>query len=198
MKPKIVEMTGIRKAYHGTDYVLKDLALTVHGGEIITVQGPSGAGKSTLLNIMGLLDRCDGGTYRFRDTLVTGSERQRRKLRAKELGFVFQSYALIGAAGVRDNIRMPYLYGEKPDGDLTAEMERLMEELGISGIQHQRAKDLSGGEKQRTAIARAILKKPSLIIADEPTGNLDEKNAETINRIFQPCDGRQRGGHRDP
>ncbi len=184
MKQKIVEMDSIRKSYNSIDYVLDDLCLTISGGEIITIQGASGSGKSTLLNIMGLLDGFNSGTYCINGTSVTSNERRKRMVRASEIGFIFQSYALIESLSVQDNILMPYLYTGKMDNGLIDQLEQLLDELGIAKIRKQKAKNLSGGEKQRVAVARALLKKPTLIIADEPTGNLDEENAKIINNIF--------------
>ena len=184
---ELVHMKGIRKSYDGKRFVLDGVDLSVTEGEIATIVGASGSGKSTLLNIIGLLDNYTEGEYELNGTVI-----QRKKLntynrqRATDLGFIFQAYCLIESITVKENILMPYMYnGLKIDREVYESMDRLLGELNIDKLREKKVSLLSGGEKQRVAICRAMLKKPKLIIADEPTGNLDETNALLVTEAFR-------------
>ena len=186
---QLIDIKGMRKTYDGKRYVLDGLDFSLGEGEVATIHGASGCGKSTFLNIVGLLDNCTDGKYFF-----AGKEIIPKKLnsyyavRAEDIGFIFQSYCLIERLSVRENVLMPFLYNNDPIGDdVEKRLEGLMRDLNIASLIDKKAGNLSGGECQRVAICRAMLKKPRLIIADEPTGNLDENNTylvvDAINKI---------------
>lgn len=184
---KLIEMSGIRKTYTGKRYVLDGVDFSLEKGEIATITGESGSGKSTFLNIVGLLDSFTEGTYLFDGAPVYKNRlNSYYKQRAADIGFVFQAYCLIESISVQENILMPFMYNDKPiNKSLYAQMDELLNELNITALKDKKVALLSGGEKQRVAICRAMIKKPKLIIADEPTGNLDEKNAELVISAFK-------------
>ena len=178
----LIELDHIQKTYDGRRYVLNDLSLTAQAGELIIIRGSSGSGKSTLLNLLGLLDVFDGGTYRLQGKEINPRHYNRyAELRSTLIGFIFQSYCLIDSISVQDNILLPFLYSHHPiDGAVLAYLEEILERFHLTPVRHKRVSLLSGGPKQRVAIARAIIKRPPLIIADEPTGNLDEENSQLV------------------
>ena len=180
MDNALIRLSGVRKSYDGRHYVLDGLDFALGEGETAVVYGASGCGKSTFLNIVGLLDSMNEGDYRFSNQSICARRLNAySEVRAEKIGFVFQSYCLIEALSVADNILMPFLYNGKPiSKEVLGELASLAEELGIAELLEKKAALLSGGEKQRVAIARAMLKRPRLIIADEPTGNLDEGNSQ--------------------
>ena len=186
MSDTLISLRNIKKSYDGIRYVLNDLCLDVKNGENIIITGPSGCGKSTLLNILALLEVIDSGEYYFDGKKVNHRHLNRfADTRAKSIGFIFQSYGLIESLSVEDNIYMPFLYSsEKMSKQTDNYMDVLLDELNLKELKNKKASLLSGGEKQRVAIARAILKKPRLIIADEPTGNLDYANEEQVISAF--------------
>lgn len=177
-KSNLIELSSVTKKY-GSKVVLDNLNLTISPGDFVSVVGPSGCGKSTLVNILGLLDRRFEGSYLLGDMVVNkASESALSKIRNLRIGFVFQAYHLIDYMTVEDNILMPVSYFKK-----SVEKERyefLMDMLGLNNLRKQVAVSLSGGEKQRVSIARAMINNPELIIADEPTGNLDGANTGTV------------------
>lgn len=180
--PKIIELTDLTKSY-GKRQILKGVSLSVNQGEFVSVMGSSGAGKSTLINIVGLLDEMNGGSYFFEGEDITKMHEEARvSLRNRKIGFIFQAYHLINSLSVMDNILLPAAYAKnKVDKEYFDEM---VGNLGLREILYKRAALLSGGEKQRASIARALINKPSLLIADEPTGNLDEQNTGLVADIF--------------
>jgi len=180
----MIKITNLEK-YYTTEEVqtiaLNKLSFEVKEGEFAAIMGPSGCGKSTLLNILGLLDDPDGGSYLFNGTEVAGfNERQRAKLRKHNIGFVFQSFNLIDELSVFENVELPLIYtGVKP----AERKERVHEVLEKMQIMHRRKhfpQQLSGGQQQRVAVARAVVNNPKLILADEPTGNLDSSNGNEV------------------
>ena len=180
----MIKITNLEK-YYQTEEVqtiaLNKLSFEVKEGEFTAIMGPSGCGKSTLLNILGLLDDPDGGSYLFNGTEVAGyNERQRAKLRKHNIGFVFQSFNLIDELSVFENVELPLIYtGVKP----AERKERVHEVLEKMQIMHRRKhfpQQLSGGQQQRVAVARAVVNNPKLILADEPTGNLDSSNGNEV------------------
>lgn len=184
---ELVRMQGIKKSYEGKHFVLNGVDLSLKAGEIVSITGASGCGKSTLLNIIGLLDSYSEGEY-----VLNGTPIQRKRLnmyhrqRSNDIGFIFQSYCLIESLSVTENILMPFMYnGKKLSREVYSDLDRLLIDLNIESLRHKKAALLSGGEKQRVAICRAMLKKPKLIIADEPTGNLDEVNAKLVTDAFE-------------
>lgn len=175
-----IHITHLRKAY-GAHTVLRDVNLALDNGSYVSIVGKSGSGKSTLLNILGLVEGYDGGEYRFNGSLIRSGADPHR-LRLENIGFIFQSYNLIPSLSCRENILMPTLYRRR--GGEQQDFQALVELLDIGALLEQNVNTLSGGEKQRVAIARALILDPCLILADEPTGNLDEKNREIILRLL--------------
>ncbi|WP_300439094.1 ABC transporter ATP-binding protein [Christiangramia sp.] len=180
----MIKITNLEK-YYKTEEVqtiaLNKLSFEVKEGEFAAIMGPSGCGKSTLLNILGMLDDPDGGSYLFNGTEVAGfNERQRAKLRKHNIGFVFQSFNLIDELSVFENVELPLIYtGVKP----AERKERVHEVLEKMQIMHRRKhfpQQLSGGQQQRVAVARAVVNNPKIILADEPTGNLDSSNGNEV------------------
>ncbi len=188
MNPKeLLRLSHVAKIYPDGKEVLKDINLAVCEGDFVTVMGKSGCGKSTMLNIIGLLDHISSGEYYFKGCLVSRPKfGMHVKIRADEIGFVFQSYCLLENLSVQDNALLPFLYNNhKINRLLMDNLERYMEIFGLLECRNKKVKLLSGGEKQRVAIIRALIKNPSLIVADEPTGNLDPENSKIICRELQ-------------
>jgi putative ABC transport system ATP-binding protein len=164
---------------------LNGISMAVKDGEFVAIMGPSGCGKSTLLNILGLLDNPSDGEYNFYGTAVAKmSERQRAGLRKGSIGFVFQSFNLIDELTVYENVELPLLYLKTPADERKKRVEASLERMAIMHRRNHFPQQLSGGQQQRTAIARAVVAKPKLILADEPTGNLDSKNGEEVMKLL--------------
>lgn len=170
--------------------VLRDINLHMTNSDYISIVGSSGAGKSTLMNIIGLIETYDEGKYEFNGTVIR-SNKDYAKLRIENIGFIFQNYNLISQLSCKDNILLPAVYKRKKIED--KELERLAELLNITKLLDQRVNVLSGGEKQRVAIARSLILDPCLLIADEPTGNLDEKNRKIICNLLEEENKKGRG-----
>ena len=170
--------------------VLRDINLHMTNSDYISIVGSSGAGKSTLMNIIGLIETYDEGKYEFNGTVIR-SNKDYAKLRIENIGFIFQNYNLISQLSCKDNILLPAVYKRKKIED--KELERLAELLNITKLLDQRVNVLSGGEKQRVAIARSLILDPRLLIADEPTGNLDEKNRKIICNLLEEENKKGRG-----
>ena len=178
----MIDMRAVHKWYDQF-HVLKDINLTVHKGERIVICGPSGSGKSTLLNIVGLLDRPTAGSYRLNGKDVSGlSDVDQAAVRNTTIGFVFQMFHLVPYLNVLENILVAG--GACAGHDRKTRAEQLAEQLGLRQRMFHRPAELSAGEKQRAAIARALLNRPKLILADEPTGNLDLKTGEDIIKLL--------------
>ena len=193
----MIELTGINKIYR-TDEIetqaLENVNLIVAQGEFLSIMGPSGCGKSTLLNIMGLLDAPTSGTIRIAGTQVEGmKDKELAAFRNKNLGFVFQSFHLIHSLNVIDNVELPLLYRKISAKERRELAEEVLRKVGLSHRMRHMPTQLSGGQCQRVAIARAIVGNPEIILADEPTGNLDSKMGaevmELLHRLNQE-DGR--------
>jgi len=170
--------------------VLKGITLDVAPGEFIALQGTSGSGKSTLLHIIGLLDRPTAGVYRLLDRDVSNlDDDQQSDLRNRDLGFVFQSFYLISYATALENVILPGLYSGKPRSELVARAENLLERVGLADRMHFKPSRLSGGQQQRVAMARALLNDPQILLADEPTGQLDSNTSREIMKLFHAVHG---------
>ena len=186
----MIKLTGINKIYR-TDEIetqaLENVNLEVQKGEFLSIMGPSGCGKSTLLNIMGLLDSPTSGTIEINGTRTENmDDKELAAFRNKTLGFVFQSFHLINSLNVIDNVELPLLYRKMSSSERTALAKQVLERVGLSHRMKHMPTQLSGGQCQRVAIARAIVGNPEIILADEPTGNLDSKmGAEVMDLLHQ-------------
>ncbi|KZS38056.1 phosphonate ABC transporter ATP-binding protein [Aquimarina aggregata] len=167
-------------------YLLKDINFWVHDGDFISIMGPSGSGKSTLLNVIGMLDDFNEGEYTFLDESVHKlKEKHRANLYKQYIGFVFQSYHLIDELTVRENLEMPLLYKKQSSSERRALVADMLDRFNIVGKKDLFPSQLSGGQQQLVGIARALIANPKLILADEPTGNLNSKQGEEIMEIFK-------------
>jgi ABC-type lipoprotein export system ATPase subunit len=183
--PPVLELRGVGKVYPGPVEVLRDVDLTVRRGELVAIVGPSGSGKSTLMNVLGCLDRPTSGTYLFEGIDVGMlSDDERAALRAHRIGFVFQSFNLLGHRTVLENVMLAEVYrGVAREGRAERALAAL-EQVGMENRAHFLPPKLSGGEQQRVAIARALMGDHSLLLCDEPTGNLDSVNTEALLALF--------------
>ena len=180
----MIKITDLEK-YYATEEVrtvaLNKLSFTVEEGEFVAIMGPSGCGKSTLLNILGLLDDPDGGSFLFDGTEVAGyNERKRADLRKHNIGFVFQSFNLIDELTVFENVELPLIYTSVKTAERKKRVDAVLEKMQIMHRRNHFPQQLSGGQQQRVAVARAVVNKPKLILADEPTGNLDSSNGNEV------------------
>ena len=183
----MINIKSCTKAYNAeNNFVLNELDFKMNKGESVVIIGESGSGKSTFLNIIGLIDSMDTGTYTF-DSVNTGKLRSKNisEFRNKKIGIVFQDYYLIPYLSVEENIEMPLIYGKVKKNERTDRVTEIMKKLNIHNLSKKNVSKLSGGEKQRVAIARAVIMKPKLLIADEPTGNLDPVNTKVILDLFE-------------
>jgi lipoprotein-releasing system ATP-binding protein len=180
----VIEVSDICKAY-GSLQVLKGISLSVAKGELVTLVGPSGSGKSTLLHIIGSLDKADSGEVLINGTKIQGmSDRQISAFRNKHIGFVFQFHHLLPEFTALENVCMPAMVAGMGRKDVLPEAEKWLKRLGLEGRMQHKPNELSGGEQQRVAVARALMNRPDVILADEPSGNLDSKNAKELHRLF--------------
>ncbi|MBK8881167.1 MAG: ABC transporter ATP-binding protein [Bacteroidales bacterium] len=184
---KTIDLTKIFRTEEVETTALNKVTLNVKEGEYVAVMGPSGCGKSTLLNILGLLDNPSSGSYIFNGTEVANlKERDRTIFRKGNIGFVFQSFNLIDELNVYENVELPLIYLKMKSGERKKRVEDVLERMKISHRAKHFPQQLSGGQQQRVAIARAVVANPKLILADEPTGNLDSKNGiEVINLLTE-------------
>jgi len=184
MNDKMIEVQGITKRF-GELQVLKGIDLTIYKGEVVAIVGPSGAGKTTLLQIMGTLDKADDGLVRIDGTEVGKlKEKELSAFRNRQIGFVFQFHQLLPEFTALENVMIPALIGGASSGKAMAAAKEILEFMGLSDRASHKPAELSGGEKQRVAVARALINKPSVIFADEPSGSLDSKNKEELHRLF--------------
>jgi putative ABC transport system ATP-binding protein len=166
--------------------ILKDVNFMVYPGEFVAIMGASGSGKTSLLNILGFLDRPTAGTYLFHGVNVEDlSDNRHSHLRKREIGFVFQSFNLLPRLTARRNVELPLVYQEVPRRKRLEIAEQTLAKVGLAGKGHRLPSELSGGEQQRVAIARALASSPPLLLADEPTGNLDSKTGKEIMEILK-------------
>ena len=191
----MIKLTSINKTYQIGDTplrALRDVSLNIDSGEYLSVMGPSGSGKSTLLNMIGLLDRPDSGSYLF-DNVATEAlkEERRARLRGENIGFIFQSFHLINRLTAFENVELPLILTEQPIKSRRQAVAEVLDMVGLSARASHKPNQLSGGQLQRVAIARAIVMRPRLLLADEPTGNLDSASGseviEVIERLNRDC-----------
>jgi putative ABC transport system ATP-binding protein len=184
----MLSLQNVRKIFRTDELettALNAINITIAKGEFVSIMGPSGCGKSTLLNIIGLLDNFDGGEYHFLDHEVSSyKERQLAQLRKKSIGFIFQSFNLIDELSVFENVELPLLYQKVQAGERKKRVEKVLEKMGIITRRDHMPQQLSGGQQQRVAVARAVVGEPALILADEPTGNLDSANGEDVMHLL--------------
>lgn len=189
-------LEGVTKVYGGRvpTPALRGVDLRLAAGEFIALTGPSGSGKSTLLNLIGLLDRPTDGRLRFQGRDVTGlDEAATTATRAHGIGFVFQFHHLLPAFTALENVMMPLLAERgRPDGEMRERAAALLADVGLADRVHYRATDLSGGQQQRVAVARSLVMRPALVLADEPTGNLDSESGDQVFRLLREVNARQR------
>ncbi|MEE9390999.1 MAG: ABC transporter ATP-binding protein [Planctomycetota bacterium] len=187
-EPHIIELDQIVKSYGTVDdeiEVLHGVNLIVEPREFLAIVGPSGSGKSTLLNILGCLDRPTSGAYRFvGEDVAKFDDDKLSRIRNRRIGFIFQSFQLVSHLTVIENIELPLFYARMPKGRRREKCRKLIERVGLSHRMTHRPNQLSGGEKQRVAVARALSNDPDLLLADEPTGNLDTATSAEIMRLF--------------
>lgn len=193
----LLRLREIRKVYDLGEVqveALRGVSLDIHAGEYVALMGPSGSGKSTLMNTLGCLDRPTSGSYILAgDEVVTMDARQRAKLRNRRIGFVFQNFNLLARTPAVENVELPLLYAR----DISARERRkravqMLERVGLGERMHHHPGQLSGGQQQRVAIARALINQPSIVMADEPTGNLDSRTSRDVMQLFQELNEREK------
>ena len=188
MTKPVIEIAGLYKDYDtpaGVFPVLKDVNLTIDEGDYVAIMGPSGSGKSTFMNILGCLDRPTKGEYKLDSQSVkslNGNELAR--LRNKTIGFVFQGFNLLSRSSLLDNVSLPLVYASDNKSLRDEKSKKLLEKVGLGQYLNSKPNQISGGQQQRVAIARALVNQPRIILADEPTGNLDSKTSEEIMDLF--------------
>lgn len=185
----LIELKGLTKLFR-TDEVqtaaVSGIDLQIQRGDFVAIMGPSGCGKSSLLNILGMLDVPSDGSYQFDGEEISGySENQLATIRKQNIGFVFQSFNLIDEMTIRENIELPLLYQKLPASEVKTRVDAVMERLNISHRANHRPYQLSGGQQQRVAVARALVIDPQVILADEPTGNLDSKHGDEVMEMLR-------------
>ena len=188
MEP-LIEMRGITRHYRMGDETVVALAgvdVTIAPGELVAIVGASGSGKTTLMNLLGCLDTPTDGEYRLRGQLVQGlDDDELSRLRNREIGFVFQNFQLLYRASALKNVELPLVYRSVPRAERRQRAIRMLEQVGLGHRMSHRSHELSGGQRQRVAIARALVAEPSLLLADEPTGNLDSATQREIMMLFR-------------
>jgi putative ABC transport system ATP-binding protein len=188
MTKKVIEIQGLYKDYNtaaGVFPVLKDVNLTIDDGDYVAIMGPSGSGKSTFMNILGCLDRPTKGEYILDGHSVKSlSSNELAKLRNKTIGFVFQGFNLLARSTLVENVSLPLVYAEDQKELRTKIAKNILERMGLGNYFDSKPSQISGGQQQRVAIARALVNQPRIILADEPTGNLDSKTSDEIMKIF--------------
>ncbi|OGV71650.1 MAG: macrolide ABC transporter ATP-binding protein [Methylophilales bacterium RIFCSPHIGHO2_02_FULL_57_10] len=185
----LIELRAIERVFHLGDsevHALRDINLNIVAGEYVAVMGPSGSGKSTLLNVIGLLDRPDAGTYRLEERDVTTlNPEEQAKVRSERIGFVFQIFHLVPRLTAAENIALPMMLAGIAPAERSRRVTQTLRDYGLADRAHHRPGQLSGGQRQRVAIARATVMHPAVLLADEPTGNLDRATGEEVMRLLE-------------
>ena len=185
----MIELSRIHRDFQVGDqavHALDDVTLTIESGEYVSIMGPSGSGKSTLLNLLGLLDQPSSGTYCLNSQDVTSlSDIEQAQVRNREIGFVFQMFHLIPRLTAAENVELPLILAGVAPEQRAPKVANVLEELGLTDRSHHKPDQLSGGQRQRVAIARATVTEPNVLLADEPTGNLDNKSGKDVIRILE-------------
>lgn len=185
----MIRLNAITRTFHMGDqavHALNDINLTINSGEYVSIMGPSGSGKSTLLNIIGLLDRPDSGRYELDGRLVTDlPEIEQARIRREKIGFVFQSFHLVPRLTAAENIELPLILGGVPQEQRQIRVDEALQAFELKQRAQHRPAELSGGQRQRVAIARATIMRPSVILADEPTGNLDHQIGAEVMALLE-------------
>lgn len=182
---KIEKISKVFRTEEVETKALSEVSITINQGEFVTIMGASGSGKSTLLNIVGLLDGATGGSYQLLNQEMIGlKEQEKSKIRKQNIGFIFQNFNLIDELSVFDNIELPLIYNNVSASERKKKVEAIAERLGISHRLKHYPQQLSGGQQQRVAVARALINDPKIILADEPTGNLDSKNGNEVMELL--------------
>jgi putative ABC transport system ATP-binding protein len=182
---KIENLSRVFRTEEVETMALSEISLTIKQGDFVSIMGPSGSGKSTLLNIVGLLDSASNGSYQLLSQEMMGlKEKEKSKARKENIGFIFQNFNLIDELSVYDNIELPLIYNKVSSSERKKKVEVIAEKLGISHRLKHYPQQLSGGQQQRVAVARALINDPKIILADEPTGNLDSKNGNEVMELL--------------
>ncbi|HET7437302.1 MAG TPA: ABC transporter ATP-binding protein [Thermoanaerobaculia bacterium] len=191
----LIQIQALSKVFYTDEletHALTNLHLDVRKGEYLSIAGPSGCGKSTLLSILGLLDTPTSGSYRLAGTAIESlAPAERARIRNKEIGFIFQAFNLIGDLTVAENVELPLMYRKLDNADRKRRVEAALERVGMAHRMKHYPAQLSGGQQQRVAVARALAGEPAILLADEPTGNLDSKNGEAVMDLLREL---HRGG----
>jgi putative ABC transport system ATP-binding protein len=187
--PLVIEIDGVTKLYRmgsETIHALRGVALKIRRNEYLAIMGPSGSGKSTLMNMLGCLDTPTAGHYEFNGKNVASmTDNELAEIRNKEIGFVFQTFNLLPRSNALHNVELPLIYAGVPKHERIERARQALENVALGGRMMHKPNELSGGQRQRVAIARALVNSPSIILADEPTGNLDSKTGEEIMELFE-------------
>ena len=182
---KLKKLTKVYRTEEVESTALNEVSFEIKEGEFVSIMGPSGCGKSTLLNILGMLDRPESGSYEFQEEEVSHlNEKGRSDVRKRNIGFIFQNFNLIDELTVFENIELPLIYNKVSSSERKTRVNELMEKIGIAHRASHFPQQLSGGQQQRVAVARALITKPHLILADEPTGNLDSSHGNEVMEML--------------